>query len=542
VRLKHLAVLLAATALIASPAYAASAGSASDPTQTGPARSTTLSEPTAESLLAQAEAAFAETGDTEGDTEGDPSARLSPGDGDDTDLTLLLRDLAARRGELSPADRKVADALLARPTGGLTPQGVKYRTKSRHKCYRHVCIHWVTKGEDKPPLADGPDRDRLPEWVETNGRTAERVWRREVTRGGYRAPRSDLGSPNHGPNRKLDIYLANIGDSSLFGFCTSDDPSLRRSRAVSAYCVIDDDFSRREFGARPANMMAVTIAHEFFHAVQYAYDWREDAWLLEGSAAWIEDQLYDSVNDNRNYLANNSPLSAPRIPLDAFDLADSGNQAASRYGVWTFFQYLGETYPATYGGLPAIVRDIFGQADNSSAARPRQYSTQAVNTVLAAKHGSSFADAFADFSARNLHPAAFYSEGSAWPSAKPELDCPASCSRNWALDHMSSRSARIRPSATSSNLSVSVTTPAALPGAKATLTVKLTSGEVLDPLPVDVNGAPVTHGFTGSTVEYAVVTLTNGNTQFQCGQRTSLSCHGIPLHDGAAMQFTASVS
>ena len=149
---------------------------------------------------------------------------------------------------------------------------MKYRTKSKSRCYTHICIHWVTSGEDKPPLADGRDRDKLPEWVETNGKTAENVWRREVTRGGYRAPRSDLSSTNHGPNKKLDIYLANIGDSGLYGYCTSDDPAYGRRRAISAYCVIDDDFYRREFGAKPANVMGVTLAHEFFHAVQYSYD------------------------------------------------------------------------------------------------------------------------------------------------------------------------------------------------------------------------------------------------------------------------------
>ena len=55
--------------------------------------------------------------------------------------------------------------------------------------------------------------------------TAEHVWDVEVDTMGYRAPLSDMRSTDHGPHRRLDIYVSNLGPT-LYGYCTSDDPAV----------------------------------------------------------------------------------------------------------------------------------------------------------------------------------------------------------------------------------------------------------------------------------------------------------------------------
>jgi hypothetical protein len=37
--------------------------------------------------------------------------------------------------------------------------------------------------------------------------------------------------------------------------------------------------------------LKVTAAHEFFHAVQFAYDIGEDGWLMESTATWMEEHV-----------------------------------------------------------------------------------------------------------------------------------------------------------------------------------------------------------------------------------------------------------
>ena len=71
---------------------------------------------------------------------------------------------------------------------------------------------------------------------------------------------------------------------------------------ASGYCVLDNDFAEAQYGAPPMHSLRVTAAHEFFHAVQFAYDYGEDPWLMEATATWMEERVADDVNDNRQYL------------------------------------------------------------------------------------------------------------------------------------------------------------------------------------------------------------------------------------------------
>ncbi|UMG91924.1 hypothetical protein MF408_18155 [Nocardioides sp. TF02-7] len=196
-------------------------------------------------------------------------------------------------------------------------------------------------------------------------------------RAGYRAPKPD---GVRGGSAHTDVYVGDIGDDGLYGFCTSDDPKTAISDPGSydvwAYCVLDDDYTRSQFPTNtPLENMRVTAAHEYFHAVQFGYDFAEDPWLLESTAAWVEDELYDSVDDNRQYLRN-SPLRRPRMPLDTF------GEEGFHYGTWIFWRYLTEKYRTRAGGLPTLVRDVWRRADGA-AGRPDDHSTQALQRCCA---------------------------------------------------------------------------------------------------------------------------------------------------------------
>ena len=56
--------------------------------------------------------------------------------------------------------------------------------------------------------------------------------------------------------------------------------------------MLDDDFAAAQFRHRHAGgNLRVTAAHEFFHAVQFAYDYDEDPWLMEATATWMEERV-----------------------------------------------------------------------------------------------------------------------------------------------------------------------------------------------------------------------------------------------------------
>ena len=51
-----------------------------------------------------------------------------------------------------------------------------------------------------------------------------------------------------------------------------------------------------------AGAIRVTVAHEFFHAIQYGYTNWDDQWWEENTAVWMEDEVFDQINDYLHYL------------------------------------------------------------------------------------------------------------------------------------------------------------------------------------------------------------------------------------------------
>ena len=130
----------------------------------------------------------------------------------------------------------------------------------------------------------------------------------------------------------------------------------------------------------------MTAAHEFFHAVQFAYDWFEDLALMEGTAMWMEGQVYPDVIDRINYLGR-SALARPGVPLDT-------GSGGFEYGAWLFWRFLTEK---VFADDPTIIREIWERADGGpSPAFGDEYSFQAVRRALAA-HGHDFRSTFAEF-------------------------------------------------------------------------------------------------------------------------------------------------
>jgi hypothetical protein len=450
------------------------------------------------------------------------------------ELTLALRDLAAGLAGLTPARRSAAERLLARPTGkAVEGWGPAYTVPEARLCDANVCIHWVESTTDAPPGADG-DPGTVPEWARTTLSVFQQVWATEVVAMGYRAPKTDSLSPENRGDCRLDVYLADVGDT-VYGYCASDDPDVQRSSA-SAYCVVDDDFARAQFPG-PTNGLAalqVTAAHEFFHAVQFSYDYHEDTWLMEGTAAWIEDEVFDDVNDNRQFL-NASPLSRSTIPLDL-------SFAPYHYGAWIFWRYLSERFD------PALVREVWEHADGARGGGGL-YSLAATRAAVSAR-GLSFGTVFARFTAVNRMPATGYEEGTAYPLAPASrtwtLRVPGASTgwRSRSLEHLTSRSFGFRTAgATSGRLRLDLLLPPRSTGSEARLLVYRRSGAVsVRSLPAGAGGKTTVRVRVRGAVRFELI-LVNASTRIAgCGLFTTpFSCSGKPLDDAQRYGFRATL-
>ena len=199
---------------------------------------------------------------------------------------------------------------------------------------RQLCFHWTDRGRHVSS----------PGWVDATVAAFVTAWNAQVRDGRYLPPLRDAGGSALGGSRGTDIYLVDIGDDGTFGSCTTD-PGQNGATAP-AYCIVDNDFA--EFpvpvAARKTELRG-TAAHEFFHAVQHAYNTNADAWFAEGTAVWMEDQVFDGGNTNYRYL----DVTALRSPEDPFDKSDG----SARYGSWLFWQFLSECR------RPSAVRSIW---------------------------------------------------------------------------------------------------------------------------------------------------------------------------------------
>jgi hypothetical protein len=457
------------------------------------------------------------------------------------DATLILRDLAARLGDLSGADRATAKRLLARPpqgaTQGLPGNGWSPGAPEAVACLT-VCVHWVSSAayDDAPDLTDDDPPFGMPDWVELTLQTWEDVWSTEIGDLHYRAPLSDITSPNGG-GPELDIYLEELGADRVFGYCTSDDPNADNPDVarVSAYCVIDNDFA--EFGGQtPEAFLQVTSAHEFHHASQFAYDWLEDAWFVEGTAANMEETVYDAVNDNVFFLRLWSPLSRPGTPLDRGGFGDS------EYGSWIFWRFLEEKI----AGNPSILKEIWDRARFANV-----YSLLAVRRELA-ERGLAFRDVFARFGVANRLRA--YAEGAKYP--RPPLTKAYTVSRArplirwapWRINHLATRYFAFRRGKTV-RAGASLVVRARLPahGARASVIVVKTNGSRFTRrLEQNADGYARARANFGRGVKQVELVLSNGSTRIpfsSCWTDTKnppfFSCYGRPRDDRRVFELRA---
>ena len=100
----------------------------------------------------------------------------------------------------------------------------------------------------------------------------------------------------------------------LYGFVTGTHYAAHRNNpatpwnehdAVASCMVLNQNFG--PFPGTPTNAMRATVAHEFNHSIQFGYGalsgfGNVDDVFVEGGATWMEDEVFDTSNDNYNYL------------------------------------------------------------------------------------------------------------------------------------------------------------------------------------------------------------------------------------------------
>lgn len=443
------------------------------------------------------------------------------------DLTTALATLRLSLDDLSTADRRRAETLLARPTDHPDPDGFGYTVaEAAPLCDASFCVHYVPTTGDAPPAADA-NANGVPDQVEGTLNLLEQVLAYE-TGLGYRPPPTD---GTRGGDGRFDVYLSNIGAVGLYGFCAPETPVAGAKYRYNGYCVLDNDYV--DFPGAPYNSLVVTAAHEFFHAIQFGYDASEDPWFLEATATWMEEQFADPINDNLQFVPAGQ-VRRNRIPLDYF-----AQGSGAHYGNWVFFQLMSERYGVD------VVRDAWNRVDTAPGA-PDDFSTQAIDRVLRDR-GSSMATFYADFAAANTAPARYYSEGAGFGHAPVKKIALSKKKRKTSfattLHHLTNRNVSYVPSRKlkRATLKLHFDLPSRSTGARAVVTTTAKDGSVTTKR-VRLNGkgnGGLKVKFGSTRVRSVTVSLANASIRVrQCWQGTSFACQGTPKDDRLKFKLT----
>lgn len=271
-----------------------------------------------------------------------------------------------------------------RPTDSHDPNRNAYSVPEAPRspaCSRYFCVHWVDQGLDAPKLTDG-NGDGVPNYVDKVLETAEHVHQIENETLGWREPQSD--GKRGGDEGKTDIYLSQIG-GELFGYAAPDRGQIANSKRVPrrlfGYLVLDNDYSPFEFpGTKPTQDLQVTLAHEYNHILQFGYDAYQDPWFAEATAVWMEDQVYNGIDDYLRYVGR--WIHRSDTPLTTSSIKEYGS------AVWN--QWLARRYDRS------LIREAWARAIHT---RPGGFSVGVYDAAIKAAGPSDFSRDFTQFSA-----------------------------------------------------------------------------------------------------------------------------------------------
>lgn len=304
--------------------------------------------------------------------------------------------------------------------------------RSRTSSDGHFVLYYNTTDPSTPP-SDNDVSDEYVQWIED---ALVHSWSLLVDGYGFNAPpRTTLPPPL---KHIIPIYIKQTPYAGLFYPDLAEiieylkefffkDPKYAES--VWYHIIVDARLPTRD-------LVNVTAAHEFFHAVQYSYSLflfsKFNAWMSEGMAVWAEDIVYDDVNDYRWYA--NSFLSNPDRSLTSLD-----------YDAVLYWKFLGENY----GGIQnekqvAIIKKVL--ESSVSEVRLLGGGTDAVDKALKTIDKSySFQSSFLEWTIWNYLKQR-YEEGNLYVDIEPrDLTIPATFSQENPIEKYASEYVNLKP-------------------------------------------------------------------------------------------------
>jgi len=228
----------------------------------------------------------------------------------DRHLTPHLLEIAKHGHDLNAIERTQLEAIgfnfnypLVSRSAALRSEAVGLDQYFDNGIFR---FHFTTTGRNAVNTTDD-NNDGIPNYIDSVS-VVFNIISNGIHKGqGYLMPPSDdfyTSNRDKGGSEHYDIYIRNIS-SRYYGYTQPEEfaqgkgdnersKTVVEKNAFTSYMVIRNNYIN--FPLPELENIKVTVAHEYFHAIQFGYDGWEMPWLLEASAVWMEEEMYDDIN------------------------------------------------------------------------------------------------------------------------------------------------------------------------------------------------------------------------------------------------------
>ena len=246
----------------------------------------------------------------------------------------------------------------------------------------HFLFHYTLDQSNTNSISsEDLNNNNIPDYIELMSTTFESVWVFFEDSLGFTPPPPD-GS--NGGSNKYDIYIKNL-NSNYFGITWTTNFISNSNTRCNSYIEMRNNYDASVFqGLTESENVKITAVHEFFHAIQFSYNCYEEFWLMEATAVWSEDELYNDINDHYRYMGN--WFSRPYASIN--------EETSHMYGSFIFFQYIDE-----HLGGPESIRRIWENSKNN-ASSVNDISFSSIENALQSV-GSSLTEALNSMSIAN---------------------------------------------------------------------------------------------------------------------------------------------
>ncbi|MBI45229.1 MAG: hypothetical protein CMG66_03585 [Candidatus Marinimicrobia bacterium] len=201
----------------------------------------------------------------------------------------------------------------------------------------------------------------------------------------------DTDNPLHcihfGGDSSYDIYIKDLASTS--NYVKYGENFLDNNFEGTSFIEIDNGFTEDAYHTNGEDAMKVTIAHEFFHAIQRSYriDPADDVFFYEMSSVWMEDLIFPDVNDYINEVWTDELFDNPNVDITDYTTVKG-------YSLGLYAHYLSSVIDSDQDH--SIILEMWQKFRSESSA------LTAINSVLESNYGLDFTRTFVDFCSLNF--------------------------------------------------------------------------------------------------------------------------------------------